>query len=299
MLEIYHSVLLSKMVEYQITKGPGDSVVGAQIEKNYAFIEFRDTEETNNAMNLDGRIACNGQMLKIRRPKNYHPPEGQVDPQPMHTQMLNNVSDSPYKIFIGGLPDHLTDENVLEILKSFGPLRAFNLVKDKATGISRGYAFCEYMDPNVTDTVCQGLNNLEIGGKKLIVQRASVGANKVVHPPSSFPNIYQLMNGKIEPTKILLLLNMITQEELLNDNTYEEIKEDVKNECQKFGNILSMKVPRPSDNKELSYVGKIYIEYESADQCMLAYKSLAGRKFSDRTVVTAYYSEMQYLADDI
>lgn len=29
----------SKMKEYQITKGPGDSVVGAQIEKNYAFIE--------------------------------------------------------------------------------------------------------------------------------------------------------------------------------------------------------------------------------------------------------------------
>jgi len=135
--------------------------------------------------------------------------------------VLNNVSDSPYKIFIGGLPDHLTDENVIDILKSFGPLKAFNLVKDKATGISRGYAFCEYMDPNVTDTVCQGLNNLEIGGKKLIVQRASVGANKVVHPPTSFPNVYQLMNGKIEPTKILLLLNMVTQEELLNDATYE------------------------------------------------------------------------------
>jgi len=289
-----------KMVEFHINKGPGDSVVGAVIEKNYAFIEFRDTEETNNAMNLDGRISCNGQILKIRRPKNYHPPEGQVDPQPVHTPMLSqNVSDSPYKIFIGGLPDHLTDENVVEILKSFGPLRAFNLVKDKATGISRGYAFCEYMDPNVTDTVCQGLNNLEIAGKKLIVQRASVGANKVVHQNSSFPNIYQMVNGKIEPTKILLLLNMVTEEELLNDQFYEEIKEDVMSECEKFGNILSMKIPRPTENKELSNVGKIYIEYELPEQCMSAYKALAGRKFADRTVVTAYYSEMQYLADDI
>jgi len=289
----------SKMEEYHIKKGPGDSVIGAQIEKNYAFIEFRDTEETNNAMNLDGHIACNGQILKIRRPKNYHPPEGQVDPQPVHTPLSSNVSDSPYKIFIGGLSDQLTDENVLEILKSFGPLRAFNLVKDKATGISRGYAFCEYVDPNVTDTVCQHLNNLTIFGKKIIVQRASVGANKVVHPPSTIPNIFQLVNGRIEPTKILLLLNMVTEEELLNDKIYEEIKEDVKSECEKFGKIVSIKIPRPSDNKELSNVGKIYIEYESLEQCMTAYKSLAGRKFSDRTVVTAYYSEMQYLADDI
>ena len=36
---------------------------------------------------------------------------------------------------------------------SFGPLRAFNLVKDSATGLSKGYAFCEYVDTGVTDQV--------------------------------------------------------------------------------------------------------------------------------------------------
>jgi len=30
------------MVEFHINKGPGDSVIGAQIEKNYAFIEVID-----------------------------------------------------------------------------------------------------------------------------------------------------------------------------------------------------------------------------------------------------------------
>jgi splicing factor U2AF 65 kDa subunit len=36
---------------------------------------------------------------------------------------------------------------------SFGQLRAFNLVKDTATGLSKGYAFCEYADVTVTDQV--------------------------------------------------------------------------------------------------------------------------------------------------
>ena len=36
---------------------------------------------------------------------------------------------------------------------SFGGLRAFNLVKDTATGLSKGYAFCEYADVTVTDQV--------------------------------------------------------------------------------------------------------------------------------------------------
>lgn len=42
---------------------------------------------------------------------------------------------------------------VKELLTSFGPLKAFNLVKDSATGLSKGYAFCEYVDVNVSDQV--------------------------------------------------------------------------------------------------------------------------------------------------
>ena len=41
-----------------------------------------------------------------------------------------------------------------ELLASFGELKAFNLVKDSATGLSKGYAFCEYVDLTITDVVC-------------------------------------------------------------------------------------------------------------------------------------------------
>lgn len=62
---------------------------------------------------------------------------------------------------------------------SFGPLKAFNLVKDGATGLSKGYAFCEYVDPNVAQPAIQGLNGMQLGDKKLIVQLASVGAKNM------------------------------------------------------------------------------------------------------------------------
>ena len=42
---------------------------------------------------------------------------------------------------------------VKELLMSFGQLRAFNLVKDSSTGLSKGYAFCEYVDVSLTDQV--------------------------------------------------------------------------------------------------------------------------------------------------
>lgn len=51
------------------------------------------------------------------------------------------------------LTEYLTPFQVKELLLSFGQLRAFNLVKDAATGLSKGYAFAEYVDFNITDQV--------------------------------------------------------------------------------------------------------------------------------------------------
>lgn len=40
-----------------------------------------------------------------------------------------------------------------ELLSSFGQLKAFNLVTEQSTGVSKGYAFAEYLDPSLTDQV--------------------------------------------------------------------------------------------------------------------------------------------------
>ena len=52
---------------------------------------------------------------------------------------------------------------VKELLTSFGPLKAFNLVKDSATGLSKGYAFCEYVDVNLNDQVTVAASRLTVG----------------------------------------------------------------------------------------------------------------------------------------
>jgi hypothetical protein len=40
----------------------------------------------------------------------------------------------------------------------------------------QGFAFCEFVDNSVTDNVCKGLNDMALGDKKLLVQRAALGA---------------------------------------------------------------------------------------------------------------------------
>ena len=47
----------------------------------------------------------------------------------------------------------MNEDQVKELLTSFGPLKAFNLVKDVTSSLSKGYAFAEYQDAVITDQV--------------------------------------------------------------------------------------------------------------------------------------------------
>lgn len=55
-----------------------------------------------------------------------------------------------------------------------------------------------------------------------------------------------------------------------------------------------MKVPRPSGgSRQAAGVGKIFVKFEDNEAAGKALRTLAGRKFADRTVVTTYFSEVR------
>uniref|UniRef100_A0A8B9KBY0 Splicing factor U2AF subunit n=1 Tax=Astyanax mexicanus TaxID=7994 RepID=A0A8B9KBY0_ASTMX len=300
-----------------LTQAPGNPVLAVQInqDKNFAFLEFRSVDETTQAMAFDG-IIFQGQSLKIRRPHDYQPLPGMSENPSVYVPATRGpqssaglsvppgvvstvVPDSAHKLFIGGLPNYLNDDQVKELLTSFGPLKAFNLVKDSATGLSKGYAFCEYVDVNISDQAIAGLNGMQLGDKKLLVQRASVGSKNtslVGTGMNQTPVTLQvpgLMNSSMNqmggiPTEVLCLMNMVSPEELLDDDEYEEIVEDVREECSKYGQVKSIEIPRPVDGLEVPGTGKIFVEFMSVFDSQKAMQGLTGRKFANRVVVTKY-----------
>lgn len=285
-----------------LSQAEGNPVIACQVnlDKNFAFVEFRSVDETTQAMAFDG-INFQGQSLKIRRPRDYQPLPGMAEtPSVVVPGVVSTVvQDSPHKIFIGGLPNYLNEDQIRELLTSFGPLKAFNLVKDSATGLSKGYAFCEYVDPNITDQACAGLNGMQLGDKKLIVQRASVGAKNP--QGSQAPVQLQIPGLNVSdvqtlgpPTEVLCLMNMITPEELEDEEEYEDILEDVKEECGKYGIVKSIEIPRGIKGVEVPGVGKIFVEFNSVIDCRKAQQALTGRKFANRVVVTSFFEPDKY-----
>lgn len=142
---------------------------------------------------------------------------------------------------------------------------------------------------------------MELGDRHLKVSRASIGTTQAagldmgVNAMSMFA---KTTSQDMETGRVLQLLNMVTVDELLDNEDYEEIMEDIHEECSKFGKILGLKIPRPgSGGRQQAGVGKIYIKFDTEQSATNALKALAGRKFSDRTVVVSYFGEENFDVD--
>ncbi|KAL2263698.1 hypothetical protein VTK26DRAFT_5554 [Humicola hyalothermophila] len=281
-------------------------------DRSFAMLEFRNNTDATVALAFDGitmeaddEHAANGngaapQGLHIRRPKDYIVPAVVEDPNydPDSEVPSSVVIDSPNKISLANLPPYLTEDQVMELLVSFGKLKSFVLVKDNGTQESRGIAFLEYADASVTNVAIQGLNNMMLGERALKVQKASIGITQVAGEMGV--NAMSMLAGTTSTdagsSRVLQLLNMVTADELMDNDDYEEIRDDVQEECEKFGKILSLKIPRPvgGGGRQSAGVGKIYIKYETPESATKALRALAGRKFADRTVVTTYFPEENF-----
>jgi len=312
------------------TEDHGDPAISAQVnpEKGYAFVEFRSIDEATKAMSFDG-IVFHGTSLKIRRPKDYAGPDVNP-PQALHVPgvISTNVPDGPNKIYIGGLPTYLNEEQVIELLKSFGELRSFNLVREAGVnGMSKGFAFCEYVDPALTELACQGLNDMELGDKRLVVQKASTG-NTGPRPMDGGVGsigggaapLQGIGEGGGEPTTAMTLLNMVTPEELMDDEEYGEIVEDIREECGKYGTVMDVRIPRPEATskgtaaqtwkqtkggepveqqaKERDGVGRVFVRFSQVEECKKALEAIAGRSFNSRVIIAAYIEESSYPEDE-
>ncbi|XP_024982793.1 splicing factor U2af large subunit B isoform X2 [Cynara cardunculus var. scolymus] len=300
------------------TAGPGDAVVNVYInhEKKFAFVEMRSVEEASNAMALDG-IIFEGAPVKVRRPSDYNPSLaatlGPSQPNPNLNLAAVGLTpgsagglEGPDRIFVGGLPYYFTEAQVRELLESFGALRGFDLVKDRETGNSKGYAFCVYQDLSVTDIACAALNGIKMGDKTLTVRRANQGQTQpkpeqesvLLHAQQQIAlQRLMLQPGAIgtTPTKVLCLTQVVTEDELKVDDDYEDILEDMRLECEKFGSLVNVVIPRPNPNGEPAPgVGKVFLEYLDTEGSTKARAGLNGRKFGGNQVVASFYPENKF-----
>src|SRR6478735_494573 len=76
------------------------------------------------------------------------------------------------KIFIAGLPYDLDDAELEEIFEKFGKVASAKVAMDRETGKSKGFGFVEMPNDSEAKEAIEGLNDISLGKKPLIVKQA-------------------------------------------------------------------------------------------------------------------------------
>ncbi|OMO95264.1 hypothetical protein CCACVL1_05456 [Corchorus capsularis] len=170
--------------------------------KGQALVEFLTPEDASAALSFDGSTFF-GPILKIRRPKDF----------------------------------------LVEIANAFGPLKTchFEINEDH----SEQYATLEYVDQSVTLKACAGLNGMKLGGQVITavqaVPDASSLGNDVDLQSCVIPQLARPLLQKA--TQVLKLKNLFPEDfSSLSEAEVEEVLEDVRLECARFGTIKSVNV---------------------------------------------------------
>ena len=73
-------------------------------------------------------------------------------------------------------------------------------------------------------------------------------------------------------------------EDLATNEAFTDLYDEVKGECEKYGRLVSMKIPRASDGHAPSAMKKIFLEYASPSDASNAANELGGRAFGPNVV---------------
>lgn len=350
---------------------PGNPVASVQVnpEKAYAFVEFRTAEEATAGLVLDGTVV-HGHSLRFKRLRDYQAPSlADAQAELFKACLVEQATGVPLgapsvsvpkKVYIGGIPPFVEEEQLKELVAPFGAIKALDLIRDAQTHAPKGFAFCEFMESEAADRACEALNGLKLGSKNLVVQPAasaskppkgsvapisSVAAAAIpaligltgpggaaaaaIHalppalltqfqnPPASTllnlgvpagPMISTMVTfhekeAPLQPTPVLALTNMASNEELNDGEFYAGLIDDVRDECTAHGKIVTIHVPRvrrrvvPGHHQlhcDLRGAGRVFVEFESAANAESALRALSGRRYNGRAIMAKFISLEEY-----
>ena len=76
------------------------------------------------------------------------------------------------KLYVGNLPYETTDSDLQTLFAVAGQVSTVNIVRDRATGQARGFAFVEMSDAEGARRAIAELDRHQLGGRSLTVNEA-------------------------------------------------------------------------------------------------------------------------------
>jgi splicing factor 1 len=85
-------------------------------------------------------------------------------------------------LYIGYLPPTLEDDGLIQLFQQFGEIVMAKVIKDRMTGLSKGYGFVKYADITMANNAIVAMNGYRLEGRTIAVRVAGKPPQPVVPP---------------------------------------------------------------------------------------------------------------------
>ncbi|XP_065653331.1 17S U2 SnRNP complex component HTATSF1-like [Hydra vulgaris] len=209
-------------------------------------------------------------------------------------------------VYVTGLPESLTEEDFVTLMSKCGIImeddtgtKKVRLYKN-TDGSFKGDARCCYLKHESVDLACRLLDESDFEGSKIHVEQAVFqlkgNYNPNLKPKKKKKKVREgkgqtkLLDWVDRPQKrskfdrIVILKNMFDNKEFENDPTLiNELKADLRSECEKFGEIKKIIV---FDRNPEGVASILFKEPEYADKCI---EALNGRYYAKKVLSATTY----------
>ncbi|XP_047068687.1 uncharacterized protein LOC124676687 [Lolium rigidum] len=196
---------------------------------------------------------------------------------PQDGAKLKEVDDT--NLYVGNLPATMSSHKLLELFFPFGRVVRYKVVDDCFTGISQGYGFVKYAEPDSAASAIRRMNGRLVDGKTIEVRAAGV-------PPSvPNPSMHSVSESSSQLSK------EIDTSDLYIGNlplSMDELK--LLEHFLPFGKVTGIKVPR--DHATGLSKGYGFVKYSDSHHAAKAITHLngvlvEGRKMEVRVAVSS------------
>ncbi|KAH0461000.1 hypothetical protein IEQ34_008575 [Dendrobium chrysotoxum] len=91
-------------------------------------------------------------------------------------------------LYIGYLPPNLDDDGLIRLFASFGDIVMAKVIKDKITGLSKGYGFVKYSDVSMANQAISSMHGYHLEGRTIAVRVAGKPPQPAVPPGPPAPS---------------------------------------------------------------------------------------------------------------
>lgn len=75
-------------------------------------------------------------------------------------------------IYVGNLPYSADDQELQSVFEAYGEVKSAKVIKDMATGRSKGFGFVEMTDKEAGNKAIEALNDTDMDGRNIRVNEA-------------------------------------------------------------------------------------------------------------------------------